>query len=217
VSPFFTVILPVYNRAGLLNGAINSVIHQTFDDWELIIIDDGSTDGTAEVCADFSGADSRIRFHRISHRGHIRAKNYAVDLAKGGYITFLDSDDTYKPVHLQIYYEYLQDKSIDLLYGNPEIHGNEYVPDLYNPGKMIHIDDCTVGGTFAVKNKVLKNSGGFPIVDYGEDALLFAQLEKHNLNIVKTNVRTYIYNRTVQNSLTNQKSDNDKEKEKRNT
>jgi hypothetical protein len=67
---------------------------------------------------------------------------------------------------------------------------------------MIHLDKCTVGGTFAVKRDVFKQYGGFPLIDYGEDSAFFKLLENNNYRLVKTNERTYIYNRTGKNSIT---------------
>jgi len=202
LAPFFSIILPTYNRAALLPNAIRSVIGQTFSTWELLIVDDGSIVHTEDILSKFTQDDKRIFKYTLSHRGHIRAKNYAIDLANGRYITFLDSDDTYKPEHLEIYYSYLKNEDIDLLYSTPEIIGNEYVPDINNPSEMVHISQCKVGGTFAVKSKIIKKAKGFPLVNYGEDTLFFTNLKNMNTNIVKSDFSSYIYNRTQNDSIT---------------
>lgn len=89
-KPLVSVIIPTYNRASWLPGAIESVLKQSFADFELLIIDDGSTDNTHEII-DRSG--DRIRYFHQSNRGPSAARNLGIKNARGKYITFLDSDD----------------------------------------------------------------------------------------------------------------------------
>lgn len=103
--PFFTVIIPTYNRAKLLKVAINSVLEQSFKDFELIIVDDGSTDETQQVVHSF--VDQRIIYHFQENQERSVARNVGVDFAKGEYICFLDDDDYYLPNHLGIFYDEL--------------------------------------------------------------------------------------------------------------
>jgi glycosyltransferase involved in cell wall biosynthesis len=103
-TPFFSIVLPVYNRAGLIADAIRSVIHQNFRDWELVIIDDASTDGTEDVIAPFKSPS--IRYYRNSeNQERSNSRNKGIELSRGAYICFLDSDDLYLPEHLQGLYE----------------------------------------------------------------------------------------------------------------
>lgn len=98
-SPLFSVILPTYNRAGLLTRAIRSVLNQTFTNFELIIVDDASTDKTREVISSFD--DARIVYiRRDKNGGNACAKNSAIRQATGKYIAFLDDDDEYLPAFL---------------------------------------------------------------------------------------------------------------------
>lgn len=100
--PTFTIIMPTYNRAKLLPRAIKSILTQTFKDFEFIIIDDGSTDNTEEVIKLFN--DKRIIYKKLSqNKGCNFARNYALDLIKGTYITLVDSDDEILPNALEIY------------------------------------------------------------------------------------------------------------------
>ena len=92
-KPFFSIILPTYNRAHFLPKAIESVLKQTFEDWELIIVDDGSTDNTKEVVAKYQ--DSRIRYFFQENQERSAARNNGIDQAQGEYVCFLDSDDYY--------------------------------------------------------------------------------------------------------------------------
>jgi glycosyltransferase involved in cell wall biosynthesis len=91
--PFFSIILPTYNRAQFLPKAIDSVIAQTFVDWELIIVDDGSTDNTKEVVAAYK--DPRILYIYQENQERSAARNNGIAKSNGEYICFLDSDDYY--------------------------------------------------------------------------------------------------------------------------
>jgi glycosyltransferase involved in cell wall biosynthesis len=97
-DPFFSVVIPVYNRANMLRAAVDSVLAQTEPEFEIIIIDDGSTDDPKQVVDAI--ADSRIRFARQDNRGGGSARNRGIDLARGRFIAFLDSDDRFLSTHL---------------------------------------------------------------------------------------------------------------------
>ena len=88
-----SIIIPTYNRSHIVQGAIQSVLEQTSDKWELIIVDDGSTDNTLEALAKFA-RDPRIRILRQEHLGPSAARNFGANHANGSYLIFLDSDDT---------------------------------------------------------------------------------------------------------------------------
>jgi len=100
MQPFFSVIIPTFNRASLLPRAIDSVLKQTFADWEVIIVDDGSKDNTKEVVEKY--ADQRIRYIYQTNAERSVARNNGIDNAKGQYICFLDSDDYYLPNRLEL-------------------------------------------------------------------------------------------------------------------
>ena len=97
--PRFSIIIPTYNRAHLLPRAVESVVTQTFEDWELIVIDDGSTDNTANVVKPFL-TDQRIHYHWQENKELNGARNTGVNQASGEFICFLDDDDLYLPNHL---------------------------------------------------------------------------------------------------------------------
>ncbi len=94
-----SVIMPTYNRRQTIQAAIASVQRQTFQDWELIVVDDGSTDGTASL---IEGSDPRLVLIRQENRGVNAARNAAMLRARGRYIAFLDSDDEWLPHHLEL-------------------------------------------------------------------------------------------------------------------
>ena len=95
-----SIVMPTYNRGGVIVNAIRSVIDQTFTDWELIIVDDGSTDNTERVVKSFY--DPRIKYHKIEHTGYVsKVRNAGNKLAKGEIIVVHDSDDVAFPDRLE--------------------------------------------------------------------------------------------------------------------
>lgn len=106
MDPFFSVIIPTYNRAHLIPAAIESVLKQTFSHFELLIVDDGSTDHTKQVVAQY--ADSRIRYIFQQNAERCAARNNGINNAKGLYICFLDSDDYYLPNRLEMLHQSVQ-------------------------------------------------------------------------------------------------------------
>lgn len=98
-APIVSVIIPCYNHGHYLPYAVNSVLAQTFTDWEAIIVDDGSTDNTGEVAAQFT--DPRIRYIYQENRGLAAARNAGIQVAQGDYLAFLDADDLWAPRFLE--------------------------------------------------------------------------------------------------------------------
>jgi len=101
MDPKFSIILPTYNRAHLISTAIQSVLAQSVTDWELIIIDDGSTDNTKEVV--FGFGDKRILYGHQENKGRSTARNAGLHHARGQWVCFLDSDDWYLEDHLEAF------------------------------------------------------------------------------------------------------------------
>jgi glycosyltransferase involved in cell wall biosynthesis len=100
-NPIVTVIMPAYNRAHTLPGSIQSVIDQTYQNWELVIIDDRSMDKTKEVIEEYIKTDKRIKYLKNDYtQGPAGARNFGIDNSNGKYISFLDSDDFWLPNHL---------------------------------------------------------------------------------------------------------------------
>lgn len=91
--PLISVIVPVYNSEDTLNRCVDSILNQTFHDWELLLIDDGSTDKSGEICDEYIATDSRIKVFHKENGGVSSARNVGLENAKGEWITFCDSDD----------------------------------------------------------------------------------------------------------------------------
>jgi GT2 family glycosyltransferase len=102
MSAKVSVIIPTFNRGRVLGQAIASVIDQDHRDFEVIVVDDGSTDGTGELVASRFGDDPRVRYQYQPNAGASAARNTGLDLATGGLVAFLDSDDSWKAWHLSL-------------------------------------------------------------------------------------------------------------------
>jgi glycosyltransferase involved in cell wall biosynthesis len=116
-QPMFSILMPVYNHIAYVREAVASVQAQTFRDWQLVICDDGSTDGSWEVVNELAATDGRITVVRQANAGAGPARNTARRSATGRWIAFLDSDDVYYPDALAAYVEHIE--------ANPE-HGFIY-------------------------------------------------------------------------------------------
>jgi len=199
--PFFSVILTTYDRGYIIDRAINSVLNQTEQDWELLIVDDGSKDNTFEVCSKYFN-DGRIRFLFHKNKGLPLSRNVGILSSSGLYCTFLDSDDEYKENHLEFRRNILlQHPEVDLLYGGVEIMGDPYVVDYYDNSKLIHIDECYVGGSFFVKKNVAIDLGGFRNIKYGDDVDFAKRAIEEGYCVASVEYRTYIYHRDVNDSI----------------
>jgi glycosyltransferase involved in cell wall biosynthesis len=113
--PLISVILPTRNRAALLPDAIESVRAQSYEHWELLVVDDASTDGTPSELARFA-ADPRIRVLHGRGRGVAAARNIAMAAAQGQFFAYLDSDNTWRPEFLEIAASVLLERNLDLVY-----------------------------------------------------------------------------------------------------
>lgn len=105
-TPTISVIIPVYNTESYLHRCINSILNQNYEDWELLLIDDGSTDKSPQICDDYAKQNARIRVFHEKNAGVSSARNLGLCEAKGKRIVFVDSDDYVTP-------EYLADFSLD--------------------------------------------------------------------------------------------------------
>ena len=201
--PAVSVILPTYNRAALLEDAIKSVIDQTISDWELLIVDDGSSDDTFKRVCKYQEDFENIRYLRHSNRKLPLTLNTGLLASAGRYVTFLGSDDKYKPEHLQLRLEFMDaNPGTDLIHGGLEIIGNPLVKDRDDLSKEIHLSECAVGGTFFGHRKIFLQLEGFKDLRYSEDSE-FLDRVKAVCSVQKIDFPTYIYNRNSPDSITN--------------
>ena len=110
--PTVSAIMPAYNAGRYLREAIDSVLRQSWQDWELIIVDDGSTDDTREIIGEYASRDHRIRLYPMEHCGRGGARNACLERSRGRYIAICDSDDVFHPERFALQVAFLD--------GNPE-------------------------------------------------------------------------------------------------
>jgi glycosyltransferase involved in cell wall biosynthesis len=152
--PKISIIIPTYNRSDLLKNAVRSVISQSFEDWELIIVDDGSVDDTKEIAHAFAKSDARISYFYQENAGQAVARNKGAELSTGKYLAFLDSDDVYLSDNLQ--------KKIILLEAHSNIliiNGFSWVVDY--AGKKFVDYASYAPSNWLVKREFFKAGGGF--------------------------------------------------------
>lgn len=105
MNPFFSVIIPLYNKEKYIQNTLQSVLDQFFSDYEIIVVNDGSTDGSTTVVREFN--DPRIRYYEKENGGASSARNEGISLAEGKYIAFLDADDYWYPYFLEEIHKYI--------------------------------------------------------------------------------------------------------------
>lgn len=106
-TPFFSIVVPVFNTVRYLPACIDAILGQSYTNFELILVDDGSTDGSANLCDAYSAKDRRVHCIHQPNGGVSSARNTGLDFARGSYVWFCDSDDTVLPEALQIVYRCL--------------------------------------------------------------------------------------------------------------
>ncbi len=190
MPPAVTVIMPVYDRERFVHEAITSVLAQTFDDFELIVVDDGSTDGTAAVVAAVD--DPRLRYMVQPHRGVAAAMNTGLRAARGGYVARLDSDDVWLPDLLATQVAVLEARpEIDVVYargqgmeadGTPTTHVWGFGPRW--PGDALRSQlhgDFTCNITTVARRTCLERAGGFDeSLTAHEDWDLWLRVARHS-------------------------------------
>lgn len=112
---FFSIITPVYNAEKYIEKCIESILGQTFSDFELLLINDGSLDNSSELCESYAVKDTRIAVYHKINGGVSSARNFGLDKATGQYIIFLDSDDYFTPETLAICKEIISKNTLDIL------------------------------------------------------------------------------------------------------
>lgn len=130
-SPLVSIIMPAYRSADFIEESVQSVIKQTHQNWELLIIDDASKDNTVSIIKKFEILDSRIRlFQNDTNQGVGVSRNIGIKAAQGAYIAFLDSDDLWLPEKLEVQLEFMQDHDLAMTYSSYSLI-DESGKDLY--------------------------------------------------------------------------------------
>ncbi len=126
-TPLISIVIPIYNACKYLQKAVDSVLNQSFIDWELILVDDGSKDGSGNMCDQIAATDDRIRVFHIPNGGVTAARSYGVSRASGEWICFVDADDTLLDGALQAMLDHSD--GCDIVIGNKQIICGDRVTD----------------------------------------------------------------------------------------
>ncbi|KXT76197.1 SP_1767 family glycosyltransferase [Streptococcus sp. DD12] len=117
-GPLVSVIVPVYNAEKFLGNCANSILAQSYKNIELILVNDGSTDGSAKICEELKATDRRVRVHHKTNGGVGSARNAGLELVRGDYILFVDNDDAISEDHISKLYRLLKKTDSDIAIGN---------------------------------------------------------------------------------------------------
>ena len=190
--PFFSVIIPLYNKAAYIRRSLNSVLAQSFNDFELIVVDDGSTDESGSIVASYT--DPRIRLIRQENAGVSAARNRGVAEAKAAWLALLDADDEYFPNFLEKIHEAIVNHSeIGFVFCNPlwiGTSGNsrQMINSNYNSFQVIDnycdfLYEHSLGGahssSIVIRKSLLQEIGCFPDAQWdhkGEDTVTWLKL-----------------------------------------
>lgn len=166
-----SIIIPTFNRAKVLPFAINSILEQTSNEWELIIIDDGSWDETATV-VDLFIKDSRIKYFRQHNKGASAARNEGAEKSTGEYLIFLDSDDTLNRKTIDLIHS-ANISDVDLIFWNVKrtIDGRDYIQQPVPLGGIYNdIKGIFLAGSFCLRKKVFFEIGKYDTqIFFGEN------------------------------------------------
>jgi len=197
--PFFSVIIPTYNRAKSITEAIQSVVNQTFDDFEILVIDDGSTDNTRGLVNALEQKDARIRYVYQNNAERSAARNRGIEISKGQYICFLDSDDIYLNNHLECFHKTISENDFPIAFflGNSlaEKDGElvkdpPYVTQTDDPVElMLKISFCSQ--QVSIHNSILREHKYDINLRVGEDQELWSRIVRY-FPVIRSNQYTIV-------------------------
>lgn len=147
IVPQISIIVPVYNVAPYLPQSLASIADQSFIDWECIIVDDGSTDSSAEICDEFAAKDRRFKTIHKQNGGVSDARNAALDIAKGNYIAFVDPDDWVEPDYLETLLQLAKKYNADVVQCGfrREFTNHSHSKPLTHQEKSVNHDEAMLG------------------------------------------------------------------------
>ena len=208
-TSLISVIVPSYNAESFLDETLKSVLSQTYENWECIIVNDGSTDNTEEIAKKWCEKDSRFRYFYKENSGASDTRNRGIKDAKGEYIAFLDADDLYMPNFLEICLETLVKKEVDLVApkmidfkNTPNLTKNKNRRDIQCSGKegielLFSVNGITVA--LLCKKSVLETVGGFTWYKKAEDLHCWMKIIFAGYKIYRID-KYYAYRRLHDNS-----------------
>ncbi len=152
-QPRVSVLLPVYNAGSYLHAAVRSILDQTFDDLELVVIDDGSTDGSDRVLNDFAARDPRVRLVSRENRGLVTTLGELIDHATGELLARMDADDVALPDRLKVQVRFLDENPQTVCIGGGVILIDEHDKELHHPPPVVgnaHVQRSALEGRMPI-------------------------------------------------------------------
>jgi glycosyltransferase involved in cell wall biosynthesis len=173
--PYFSIIIPTYNRASIIERAINAVLHQSFEDFEIIVVDDGSTDQTSEIISSIKSP--KLTYLYQENKGVCAARNLGASKATGKYLLFYDSDDLLLPSALIDFKNANFDDAADLLFGDVEkkllSKQESTIIKSSNPYGNNKGTGLYLAGSFCIAKSFFENVGGYDEnIRFGENTEL---------------------------------------------
>lgn len=222
MKPKISIIVPVYNAELYIHKCIDSILNQTFKEFELILVNDGSTDNCGKICEDYAFKDNRIIVIHKENGGQATARNMGLDIAKGDFIGFIDSDDWIEPDMYQLLYDLCIDYNSDIAncttfiyFKNRTVINGEYPLVIHDrkqamatmlEGKLYDEVLCTK----LIKRSLLETIR-FPIGIYYEDTAFTYQIIHKCQKLVSIGAPKYHYvkheNSTMDRAVQNLKTD----------
>lgn len=204
-SPKITIIVPVYNAENTIKKCLNSIIAQTLKDWELILVDDGSPDGSGHICDEYAMRDSRFKVIHQDNAGVSAARQTGLDAAIGEYIIHADPDDWVEPLMLEELYNKAKNDNADMVIC--DFFMDYFDNSTYKKQEVESLQpQCIIDGFFCgsihgsccnklVKHSVINDCGAkFPKgINYCEDICFNVQLLRYNIRISYINKAYYHY------------------------
>ena len=210
-NQLISIIVPVYNVEEYLKQCLDSILDQTYRNWELILVNDGSTDSSGLICQEYAEKDARIRYYEKENGGLSDARNYGIEQAQGEYLTFVDSDDFLDASHLNVLYNALVKNDVDISIANYTNYQTstatfylhtfgDYYEKIYTSEELIDdlsflerndLSFSTIWGSLYKKN--VFSFLRFPKGVIGEDVALIYKMYTQVDKIVYVHKDTYIY------------------------
>lgn len=202
--PLISIIVPVYNVENYVDKCIDSVLSQTYKDWELILVDDGSTDNRGKICDDYALKDSRIKVIHKENGGLPSARKAGLEIAKGDFIFHLDGDDFIPENTLEILINKQKECDADIVIGDFQVVRGEQYCEIFNDYKFSFLNNIEYTkqllnvGAFFVWGKLIRANINKNIeipldIQYTEDAIAMIQIANNAKKIAKVDAITYYY------------------------
>jgi hypothetical protein len=215
-NELISIIVPIYNKEDYLPQCLDSIINQSYTNFEVLLINDGSTDSSGIICQEYAERDSRFRYIEKENGGVSSARNLGLERSEGAYITFIDSDDWVEFNYLEVLYNALRENNADVAissYKSYYLDGKFYLrvyssqeeeflrigkrnrdvflEEFPKLGKLNHDFHCIASKLF--KRELLESQKFDESINYGEDLYFFFNLYLKMQSIIYVKEATYIY------------------------